>query len=54
MKSFPDLENIYTHNANGEYGHPDHKSVHQAVTAAYAQEYNLCFLSKLHNLSKSL
>jgi len=41
MKSFPDLENIYTHNANGEYGHPDHKSVHQAVTAAYAQEYNL-------------
>jgi len=41
MKSFSYLENIYTHNSNGEYGHPDHKSVHQAVTIAYAQEYNL-------------
>lgn len=39
LQQFPYIDAIYTHNEEGEYGHPQHKQVHQAVKKAYFSVY---------------
>lgn len=48
--SFPDLSGhdlIVTHNSAGEYGHPQHKEVHEHITRKYPEK-TICFGYRPH------
>lgn len=57
-KSLPDLEEVYTHNSIGEYGHPHHQDISAAVHLFFDQRpvwspaYN-CYPTKIISLSES-